>query len=88
MSANLWVFLSIAVILLVLFMSIVVITAHKKAMKELELETLKVKKANLQEEVELAVNKEFGEQKSRIEVLEAIITDKNYDLNEKITRLK
>jgi len=88
MHANLWVFLSIAVFLLVIFLIIVVITSHKKSMKLLEVEALMGKGSNLQVEVEQAVKKKFAEQANRIEILEAIVTDKNYDLNEKITRLK
>jgi hypothetical protein len=48
---------------------------------------LRLEKANLETEVAAAVNKTLGDQLSRIEVLEAIVTDKNYNLNEKITRL-
>ncbi|TWX58560.1 hypothetical protein [Colwellia hornerae] len=87
MNINLWVFLSIAVIFLVSFLIILVLSTNKKKIKELEVEALKLEKANLETEVATAVNKILGDQLSRIEVLEAIVTDKQYDLNEKITRL-
>jgi hypothetical protein len=88
MNINLWVFLTATVVFSLAFLTIVVLTTHKKKIKELEVEALKLEKANLEAVVEDAVNKVIGDQLSRIEVLEAIVTDKNYDLNEKITRLK
>jgi hypothetical protein len=69
------------------FLIILVLSTNKKKIKELEVEALKLEKANLETEVAAAVNKILGDQLSRIEVLEAIVTNKNYDLNEKITRL-
>lgn len=88
MYINLWVFLTAGVILGVPFLMVVVVNAHKTKLKELEIEALKIKKANIEAEVEAAVNKKLGDQLNRIEVLEAIVTDSNYELNEKITRLK
>ena len=88
MNINLWVFLTATVVFSLAFLTIVVLTTHKKKIKELEVEALKLEKANLEAVVEDAMNKVIGDQLSRIEVLEAIVTDKNYDLNEKITRLK
>ena len=88
MEINLWTFLTAAVIFGVPFLMIVALSANKSKLKELEIEALKIQKSNLEAEVEEAVNKKLSEQLSRIEVLEAIVTDKNYDLNEKITRLK
>jgi signal transduction histidine kinase len=87
MNINLWVFLSIAVIFLVSFLTILVLSTNKKKIKELEVEALKLEKSNVETEVAAAANKILGNQLSRIEALEAIVTDKNYDLNEKITRL-
>jgi len=55
-------------------------------MKQLEIEALKIEKINLESVVDEAVNRIVGNQLSRIEVLEAIVTDKNYDLSEKITK--
>jgi hypothetical protein len=77
MNINLWVFLSIAVI----FLTILVFSTNKKKIKELEVEALKLEKANVETEVAAAVNKILGDQLSRIEVLEAIVTDKNYLLD-------
>jgi hypothetical protein len=87
MNINLWVFLSITVIFLVSFLTILVLSTNKKKIKELEVEALKLEKSNVETEVAAAANKILGNQLSRIEALEAIVTDKNYDLNEKITRL-
>ncbi|MBA6263493.1 MAG: hypothetical protein V7780_08460 [Colwellia sp.] len=77
MNIDLWVFLSIAVI----FLTILVFSTNKKKIKELEVEALKLEKANVETEVAAAVNKILGDQLSRIEVLEAIVTDKNYLLD-------
>ncbi|MGX5172567.1 hypothetical protein ACUR5C_00905 [Aliikangiella sp. IMCC44653] len=85
---NLWLFLSLAVGFSAVSSIIIAIFAHKKSIKELEVEALKVERANLDEMVEKAVKKHLGDQLSRIEVLEAIVTDKKYELNEKIARLK
>ena len=88
MTVDLWVFLSVGALAMGAFLTAVVITGHKRKMKELEIEALKIQKANLQAEVEKAVSLRLGDQLNRIEVLEAIVTDKNYELSEKITRLK
>jgi hypothetical protein len=77
MNIDLWVFLSIAVI----FLTILVFSTNKNKIKELEVEALKLEKANVETEVAAAVNKILGDQLSRIEVLEAIVTDKNYLLD-------
>jgi hypothetical protein len=87
MHINLWVFLTFTVAFGIAFFTIVVISSHKKKIKELEIEALKSEHTNLEGVVKDAVNKAMAEQLSRIEVLEAIVTDKNYDLSEKITRL-
>lgn len=88
MEVNLWAFLAVSVILGVVFLVVLITNISKTKQKALELELLKTKKANIEAEVEAAVNKKLGDQLNRIEVLEAIVTDKNYELNEKITRLK
>jgi hypothetical protein len=88
MIVNLWLFLTVSVVFTTALLIIVVVNGHKKKLKELEIEALKIENVNLQTVVEDAVNKIVGEQLRRIEVLEAIVTDKSYDLNEKITRLK
>jgi len=87
MNINLWVFLTFTVAFGIAFFIIVVISSHKKKIKELEIEASKLENTNLEALVEDAVNKKMAEQLSRIQVLEAIVTDKNYDLSEKITRL-
>jgi hypothetical protein len=57
-------------------------------MKKLENEKLEIQQANVQHEVSDAVGREIKEILVRIEVLEAIVTDRKFDLSEKITRLK
>jgi hypothetical protein len=57
-------------------------------MKKLENEKLEIQQANVQHEVSDAVGREIKEILARIEVLEAIVTDRKFDLSEKITRLK
>lgn len=88
MYPNLWMFLIITMLVTGLFLYILITTVHKKTMKELEIEALRIQKSNLETEVEDAVNRKLGDQITRIEILEAVVTDKNYDLNEKISRLK
>jgi hypothetical protein len=88
MEINLWVFLTVTIVFTMSLLIIIASNAHKKKLKELEVEALRIEKLNLKSVVEDAVNKSVGDQLSRIEVLEAIVTDKNYELNEKITRLK
>lgn len=61
---------------------------HRSKMKVLEIEALRVQKANLQSEVNHAVDERMEQYKDRMQVLEEIITSKNYDLNEKITSIK
>ena len=56
------------------------ILSHRQKMKELETKFNESEKIKIQEE-----NKSI---KHRLEVLEAIVTEKKYDLNEKIARLK
>ena len=85
---NLWMFLSMAVIACIPILIVALVQSHKRKIKELEIEALKVKQLNIKDEVEDAVTRQLAEQLSRIEVLEAIVTDKKYQLNEKIQRLK
>ena len=76
MYANLWFFL----IALVPFLIVVVITVHKRSMKQLDIEVLKIEKSNLFADLEEAINKKLDDQLSRIEVLETIVTEKSNDL--------
>jgi hypothetical protein len=57
----------------------------KRKLKELEFEAFKVKSINIKAEVKDAVCLQLKKPNNRIEVLEAIITDKQYALNESIT---
>ena len=66
----------------------VIFAVHRTKMKLLEIEALKIQKANLQAEVKHATEEEMSKMKDRVEVLEAIVTSKNYDLSERITRVK
>jgi hypothetical protein len=61
---------------------------NKRKLKELDVEALKVKSINIKAEVEDAVARQFKSKNDRIEVLEAIITDKKYELSESIANLK
>lgn len=87
MTINLWGFLTVAVVFSVFFLIIIILSTHKKKIKELELESLKLEKINLETIVKETVNKKMGDQLNRIKILEAIVTDKGYDLDDKITRL-
>lgn len=88
MQANLWMFLTVGTIFGVSLAMYAVYLSHKRESKKLEIEALKVRQANVTTEVEDAVARNMGDLKSRIEVLEAIVTDNKYQLNEKISRLK
>ncbi len=80
---NLWMFLTFAIVFGVFFLTVVVFTAHKKKLKELELEALKIEKSDS----DTVIKEKLANQLNRIEVLEAIVTDKGYDLGDKITSL-
>jgi hypothetical protein len=88
MIVNLWLFLSISVVFLTLLVIVTTMVVNKRKLKELDIEALKVKSINIKAEVEDAVARQFKSQNDRIEVLEAIVTDKKYDLNESLTNLK
>ncbi|HAU24798.1 MAG TPA: hypothetical protein DCX09_08995 [Gammaproteobacteria bacterium] len=60
----------------------------QKKHEETRYEKLEIQQANVQHEVSDAVGREIKEILARIEVLEAIVTDRKFDLSEKITRLK
>ena len=88
MDGNMALFLSVSTFCGVMLVVVVAALAHIRKMKELEVEKYKAQKANLREEIDSALEKRFSDHAKRIEVLEAIVTDKNYDLSDKITRLK
>ncbi|MDT0594994.1 hypothetical protein [Glaciecola petra] len=88
MNIDLWGFLTVAVLAGIGFLVMIIITGNQRKMKELEVEALKVQNVNLKNAVEDAVLRHIKDQNTRIEVLEAIVTDKKYDLNQKITNLK
>ena len=84
----LFTFLSIAVTSVMVMLIVAISLGHREKIKKLEVEGLQIQKSNLQNEVNDAVERQLRDTISRIEVLEAIVTDKNYELNEKIHRLK
>lgn len=87
MVVNLWLFLTIGAVFSALLVLAMTININKRKLKELELEALKVKNVNLKAEVEDAVIRHIKNQNDRISVLEAIVTDKKYELNENISNL-
>ena len=88
MDIGLWSFLTISSPFVMVMLVTAIWTEHKKNMKKLENERLQIQQANVQNEVSDAVSREIKEIVNRIEVLEAIVTDRKYELDEKITRLK
>jgi spore coat protein CotF len=88
MVVNLWLFLSIGAVLSTILVIAITMIINKRKLKELEVEALKVTNINLKAEVEDAVSRHIKSQKDRIEVLEAIVTDKKYELNENISNLR
>jgi hypothetical protein len=88
MVVNLWLFLSIGAVLSTILVIAITMIINKRKLKELEVEALKVTNINLKAEVEDAVSRHIKSQNDRIEVLEAIVTDKKYELNENISNLR
>lgn len=88
MVVNLWLFLTISAVFSALLVLAITIIINNRKLKELQLEALKVKNINLKAEVEDAVSRHLKSQNDRIAVLEAIVTDKKYELNENITNLR
>ena len=76
MVVNLWLFLSIGAVLSTILVIAITMIINKRKLKELEVEALKVTNINLKAEVEDAVSRHIKSQNDRIEVLEAIVTDK------------
>ena len=87
MVVNLWMFLSIGAALITILVIAITMFLNKRKLKELEVEALKVTIINLKAEVEDAVSRYLKSQNNRIEVLEAIVTDKKYELIENIANL-
>lgn len=84
---NLWLFLTISVIAGVGALVVMVLSGSRNKLKALEIEALNAKNVTIKQEVEEAVKRHVKQQNERIEVLEAIVTDKKYDLNEKLKDL-
>lgn len=88
MIINLWLFLSISVIFITLLVITTTMIVNKTRVKELEVEALKVKNIDIKTEGEDAVIRQLKSQNDRIAVLESIITDRKYELNESISNLQ
>ena len=88
MVVNLWLFLSIGAVLSTILVIAITMVINKRKLKELEVEALKVTNINLRAEVEDVVSRHLKSQNNRIEVLEAIVTDKKYELNDNISNLR
>lgn len=87
MVINLWLFLSIGAVFSTILVIALTKNINNRKLKELEIEALKVKNINLKAEVEDAVARHIKNLNDRIAVLEAIVTDKKYELNENISHL-
>ena len=85
---GLWGFLAITTVATFVAITLIAVINNKTKMKELEIEELKIKNLNIKAEVEAAVEKHLKNQNERIQTLEAIVTDKQYELNVKITSLR
>lgn len=88
MEPNLWTFLIVCTLTLGGFLYILITTVNKKQIRDLEFETQKLEKVNIQTEVDAAVDKKLKEVMKRIEVLESIVTTKTFALDEEISKLK
>lgn len=81
---TLWLFLTICAVVGMLTGLAGMVTHHKRQMKQMELES---QQARAQAEVDKTLKLEVEELKKRIEVLETIVTDNKYQLNQKISSL-
>lgn len=88
MEINLWMFLTVGAVFVGVFLMIVATNAHKKSLKQLEVEELRLAKSNQNDEIERTVDKKFKLLEERIKTLETIVTDNNYELNKEISKLK
>ena len=88
MIVNLWLFLSISVMFITLLVITTTMIVNKTKLKTLEVEALKIKNIDIKTEGEDSLRRQLNSQNDRIAVLEAIITDKNYELNESINHLQ
>ncbi len=88
MIINLWLFLSISVMFITLLVITTTMIVNKTKLMALELEALKIKSIDIKTEGEDSLRRQLNSQNDRVSVLEAIITDKNYELNESITHLQ
>ena len=88
MIINLWLFLSISVTLITLLVITTTMIVNKTRVKELEVEALKVKSITIKTAGDDVLSRQLKSQNIRIEVLEAIVTNKTFELNESITNLK
>lgn len=88
MIINLWLFLSIAAVLTTILVISSTMIINKRKLKEIELETLKAKNSDLNTVVEKVVARHIKYQNDRIETLEAIVTDRKYQLNENLHNLR
>lgn len=61
---------------------------NKRKLKEIELEALKAKNSDLNTVIEKVVARHVKYQNDRIETLEAIVTDRKYQLNENLHNLR
>ncbi|SET70645.1 hypothetical protein [Thalassotalea agarivorans] len=83
---NLWIFLCTAVVFGVPLAFFAIYAGHKRKMKQIELSMLQAQEQLAEKSLE-QVNQQFSQLSKRIEVLEAIVTDKQYDLSSKIDEL-
>jgi hypothetical protein len=88
MIFNLWLFLSISVIFITLLIITTTMIVNKTKLKALEIEALKAKRIDIETESEDFLSRQLRKQNDRIEILEAIITNKKYALNKSITNLE
>ncbi|MBU3003761.1 hypothetical protein [Paraglaciecola arctica] len=88
MIINLWLFLSIAAVLITILVISSTMIINKRKLKEIELEALKAKNSDLNTVIEKVVARHVKYQNDRIETLEAIVTDRKYQLNENLHNLR
>ncbi len=81
---NFWVFLTVGTVLGILLAAIGMLSGHRRKVKEMELAALKEQNSGQSDEL----NQKIDKLSKRVEVLEALVTDKGYELEQKISNLK
>lgn len=87
MGFNLWMMVTVVSIAAIGMICLMVYTEHQRRMRQPEPGAQDALEARLQEAIDEALQHRFRDVVARVEVLEAIVTDSQRELNEKLARL-